>query len=71
MSKKTYAIILQGVNLPPPAIENSLLDYGAMQILTAAGPFTTSDSLQFDALNDLIKIVQKEKPDVCILVCNV
>ncbi|XP_072017179.1 DNA polymerase alpha subunit B-like [Amphiura filiformis] len=66
-SKFVASKVYEGVPLPLPDIENSLLDYGALQVLTAAGPFTTSDNLNFDALNDLIKVVQQDKPDVCIL----
>lgn len=34
----------------------------------AAGPFTTSDSLLYEPLADLMKKVQNDKPDLLILV---
>lgn len=37
-------------------------------MLVAAGPFTTSDSLLYEPLADLMKTVQKDKPDLLILV---
>ena len=37
-------------------------------MLVAAGPFTTSDSLLYEPLADLIKTVQNDKPDLLILV---
>lgn len=36
-------------------------------MLVAAGPFTTSDSLLYEPLADLMKTVQKDKPDLLIL----
>ncbi|KAK3595488.1 hypothetical protein CHS0354_021584 [Potamilus streckersoni] len=38
-----------------------------MSVLLAAGPFTTSDSLSYEPLSDLIKSIQQTGPDVCIL----
>ena len=35
--------------------------------MLAAGPFTTSDGLSYDALNDLIQIVNRDKPHTLIL----
>ena len=37
-------------------------------MLVAAGPFTTSDSLLYEPLADLIRTVQNDKPDLLILV---
>jgi len=38
-----------------------------LKIMTACGPYTTSDSLEFEPLLDLMNIVNTEKPDVVIL----
>lgn len=38
-------------------------------MLAAAGPFTTSDSLEMEPLRDLLRVVEVEKPDVLLLVC--
>lgn len=40
-----------------------------MNVLVACGPYTPSDSLTFDPLLDLISIIVKDRPDVCLLVC--
>jgi DNA polymerase alpha subunit B len=39
-----------------------------LKLIIAAGPFTPNDSLQYEPLKDLLKIITKDKPDVCILV---
>ena len=40
-------------------------------MIAATGPFTTSDSLEMEALKDLIEVVKLEKPDILFLVINV
>ena len=57
--------IYQGIPMPLPAKSPDL--EGVLQVIIAAGPFTTSDSLSFEPLADLIKYLQKYEPDVCIL----
>uniref|UniRef100_A0A8D2JHW4 DNA polymerase alpha subunit B n=1 Tax=Varanus komodoensis TaxID=61221 RepID=A0A8D2JHW4_VARKO len=37
-------------------------------VLVACGPYTTSDSFTYDPMLDLIDTINKDKPDVCILV---
>lgn len=37
-------------------------------VLVACGPYTPSDSLAYDPLIDLINVINKDSPDVCILV---
>lgn len=37
-------------------------------VLVACGPYTPSDSLTFDPLLDLINVIVRDRPDVCILV---
>lgn len=39
-----------------------------VMVLMACGPYTPSDSLAFDPLIDLIHIINKDCPDICILV---
>jgi len=39
-----------------------------VNILVACGPYTPSDSLTFDPLLDLINVIVKDHPDVCLLV---
>jgi DNA polymerase alpha subunit B len=70
--------ILEGVPRPlpqsPPA---RLLEYhhsklyqggGATNIMVASGPFTTADNLDYEPLEELLRIVAEDKPDVLILV---
>ena len=37
-------------------------------MVAAAGPFTTSDSLEMGPLRDLLEVVEREKPDALVLV---
>jgi DNA polymerase alpha subunit B len=39
----------------------------ALQIIVAAGPYTTGDSLSYDALDDLLEMVRRDQPHVLIL----
>ncbi|NXP25789.1 DPOA2 polymerase, partial [Scytalopus superciliaris] len=36
-------------------------------VLVACGPFTPSDSVAFDPLSDLLGVVARDQPDVCVL----
>ena len=38
-------------------------------MVAAAGPFTTSDSLDMEPLYNLLEVVKREKPNVLLLVC--
>ncbi|XP_015240127.1 PREDICTED: DNA polymerase alpha subunit B [Cyprinodon variegatus] len=38
-----------------------------LNVLVACGPYTPSDSLTFDPLIDLISIIVRDRPDVCLL----
>uniref|UniRef100_A0A8C3SE12 DNA polymerase alpha subunit B n=1 Tax=Chelydra serpentina TaxID=8475 RepID=A0A8C3SE12_CHESE len=44
-----------------------ILDLELQMVLVACGPYTTSDSITYDPMLDLIDIINKDKPDVCIL----
>ena len=37
-------------------------------VLVACGPYTTSDSITYDPLLDLVAVINHDRPDVCILV---
>ncbi len=37
-------------------------------VMMACGPYTPSESLTYDPLIDLITIINKDRPNVCILV---
>lgn len=49
-------------SLPPPAA-------GPEQraVLVACGPYATSDSVAFDPLSDLLDVIARDRPDVCVL----
>ncbi len=39
-----------------------------LNVLVACGPYMPSDSLIFDPLLDLINVIVRDRPDVCLLV---
>lgn len=39
-----------------------------LMVMVACGPYTPSDSLSYDPLIDLISIIVRDQPDMCILV---
>ncbi|XP_074650812.1 DNA polymerase alpha subunit B-like [Tubulanus polymorphus] len=57
--KKLYEPIMP----PPIGLENVV---GPLNVMVACGPFTTSTSLAYEPLVDLIKVIQEDSPDVCI-----
>eukprot|EP00904_Undaria_pinnatifida_P004135 jgi/Undpi1/13722/HiC_scaffold_9.g03375.m1 len=69
--------IIDGVPRPLPASSPSellRLQHGAdlgggrpLSVFAAAGPFTTSDSLVYEPLNDLLGAVRAARPDVVVL----
>ncbi|XP_075597583.1 DNA polymerase alpha subunit B [Balearica regulorum gibbericeps] len=57
--------VYEGVPLPfhaplEPAPEQRM-------VLVACGPYTTSDSIAYDPLADLIDVIGRDRPDVCVL----
>ncbi|XP_004618469.2 DNA polymerase alpha subunit B [Sorex araneus] len=59
--------LYEGVPLPfyQPTEEDG--DAEQNMVLVACGPFTTSDSITYDPLLDLIAVINHDRPDVCIL----
>ncbi|XP_056382925.1 DNA polymerase alpha subunit B isoform X2 [Hyla sarda] len=59
--------LYEGVPLPfyQPNIDPE--DCSQQMIITACGPFTTSDTITYDALKDLVDVINRDRPDVCIL----
>lgn len=47
---------------------SSVSDFEQTMVLVACGPYTTSDSITYDPLLDLISTINHDRPDVCILV---
>lgn len=39
-----------------------------LNIIVACGPFTPIDSLQYEPLKDLIQVVKRDRPDICIFI---
>lgn len=64
IAKKIY----ECKSLPLPEVtKNSNPGSTRLSVLVAAGPFSTSDSLSYEPLTDLVQQIQQTKPDVCIL----
>ncbi|KAL1788250.1 DNA polymerase alpha subunit B [Sigmodon hispidus] len=63
----TATKLYEGVPLPfyQPTEEDA--DFEPTMVLVACGPYTTSDSITYDPLLDLISIINHDRPDVCIL----
>ncbi|MGH0146766.1 UNVERIFIED_CONTAM: hypothetical protein FKN15_037577 [Acipenser sinensis] len=40
---------------------------GQHMVLVACGPYTTSDSMNYEPLMDLIEVIKRDRPDVCLL----
>ncbi|XP_072495224.1 DNA polymerase alpha subunit B [Notamacropus eugenii] len=59
--------LYEGVPLPfyQPTEEDG--DSDQRMILVACGPYTTSDSITYDPMIDLIGVIGRDQPDVCIL----
>lgn len=49
------------------SLHHDLQDSRPLKVLTACGPYTTSDNLEYAPLMDLIELVRSQKPDVVIL----
>ncbi|XP_063800926.1 DNA polymerase alpha subunit B [Pseudophryne corroboree] len=59
--------LYEGVPLPFYKPNLDLEDYPQQMIMAACGPFTTSDTITYDALKDLVDVINRDRPDVCIL----
>ncbi|XP_064143881.1 DNA polymerase alpha subunit B isoform X3 [Loxodonta africana] len=59
--------LYEGVPLPfhQPTEEDG--DFEQKMVLVACGPYTTSDSITYDPLLDLVTVINYDRPDVCIL----
>ncbi|XP_019642373.1 PREDICTED: DNA polymerase alpha subunit B-like [Branchiostoma belcheri] len=58
----------EGVHLPFAEVDETSENLSVpVQVLVAAGPFTPSDSLAYEPLEDLLKYLKRDKPDVCVL----
>ncbi|NXA57174.1 DPOA2 polymerase, partial [Nothocercus julius] len=50
-----------------PPFSGISADTEPRMVLVACGPYTTSDSIAYDPLSDLVDIIVRDKPDVCVL----
>ncbi|CAN9515042.1 unnamed protein product [Ophioblennius macclurei] len=58
----------EGVPLPFYTLDVKVeADEEPLNVLVACGPYTPSDSLSFDPLLDLIGVIVRDRPDVCLL----
>lgn len=59
----------QGVSPPHPSgTDTSLANHGSLHVIVAAGPFTTSDCMSYEPLQDLCTMIEEKSPDVCVMV---
>ncbi|KAM9302327.1 DNA polymerase alpha subunit B [Gastrophryne carolinensis] len=59
--------LYEGVVLPFYQPTEDTEDTPQQMILAACGPFTTSDTIAYEALKDLVDVINRDRPDVCIL----
>ncbi|XP_032089728.1 DNA polymerase alpha subunit B [Thamnophis elegans] len=59
--------LYEGVPLPFHKPTEAAADLEPWLVLVACGPYTTSDSIAYEPMVDLIETINKDKPDVCIL----
>ncbi|XP_060550358.1 DNA polymerase alpha subunit B isoform X1 [Pantherophis guttatus] len=59
--------LYEGVPLPFQKPTEAATDPEPRLVLVACGPYTTSDSIAYEPMVDLIETINKDKPDVCIL----
>nr|XP_057918755.1 DNA polymerase alpha subunit B isoform X2 [Doryrhamphus excisus] len=66
--KLVVSKVYQGLPLPFFSSEVKVeMDEEPVSVLVACGPYTPSDSLNFDPLLDLLHVIARDGPDVCIL----
>ncbi|XP_033030406.1 DNA polymerase alpha subunit B [Lacerta agilis] len=59
--------LYEGIPLPFYQPVDQAEDPKLQMVLVACGPYTTSDSITYDPMLDLIDVINRDKPDVCIL----
>ncbi|XP_066574868.1 DNA polymerase alpha subunit B [Amia ocellicauda] len=68
--KLVVSRLYEGVPLPFHTAEGQPEDTAAddpLMVMVACGPFTPSDSLNYEPLLDLIETINRDRPDVCVL----
>jgi len=64
-SKLVASKVYEGAGLP--LAELTLPESSVVSMLVAAGPFTTSDSVGLEPLQDILAVIKEKKPSVAIL----
>ncbi|KAJ6654258.1 hypothetical protein lerEdw1_007355 [Lerista edwardsae] len=59
--------LYEGLPLPFHRPTDQSADAETQMVLVACGPYTTTDSITYDPMLDLIEAINKDRPDVCIL----
>ncbi|XP_029468187.1 DNA polymerase alpha subunit B isoform X2 [Rhinatrema bivittatum] len=59
--------LYEGVPLPFYEPTEMLEDSVPQMVLVACGPYTTSDSITYEPMRDLIDVINRDRPDICIL----
>ncbi|XP_068779840.1 DNA polymerase alpha subunit B isoform X2 [Struthio camelus] len=59
--------LYEGVPLPFYTPPEPAQDAEQRMVLVACGPYTTSDSIAYDPLSDLVDVINRDKPDACVL----
>ncbi|KAM9833573.1 DNA polymerase alpha subunit B [Syngnathus typhle] len=66
--KLVVSKLYEGIPLPFYSSAGKMeSDEEPVNVLVACGPYTPSDSLNFEPLLDLIHVIGRDRPDVCIL----
>ncbi|XP_078466210.1 DNA polymerase alpha subunit B [Lampetra planeri] len=66
VASKLYEAVPLPFYCPEPEEEENISD-GSVTMLVACGPFSTSDSINYEPLCDLITVINHERPQVCLL----
>uniref|UniRef100_S4RAM7 DNA polymerase alpha subunit B n=1 Tax=Petromyzon marinus TaxID=7757 RepID=S4RAM7_PETMA len=66
VASKLYEAVPLPFYCPEPEEEENISD-GSVTMLVACGPFSTSDSINYEPLCDLITVINRERPQVCLL----
>ncbi|XP_061091800.1 DNA polymerase alpha subunit B [Conger conger] len=67
MASKLYEGIPLPFYAPDEQSDEKVEDDEPVMVMVACGPYTPSDSLSYDPLIDLISLIGRDRPDVCIL----
>ncbi|GFS03284.1 DNA polymerase alpha subunit B [Elysia marginata] len=61
------ALPSQSQSLPKPDPPGEQENAKPLRMIVAVGPYAPSDGLDYSPLSDLIKVINRDKPDICVL----